>query len=70
MFSSFASIQGNQSANVSDVTIAGKTAKKVVESTDATTIYLYATGDVLITVSPIGDGLTDAVLNEIFQNLP
>lgn len=70
MFSSFASIQGNQSASVSDVTIAGKAAKKVVESTDATTIYLYASGDVLITISPIGDGLTDAVLNEIFQNLP
>jgi hypothetical protein len=70
LFTAFAAVQGNQSANVSDVTVAGKAAKKVVESTDATTLYLYATGDVLITITGNGDGLTDPVLNEIFQQLP
>lgn len=70
MFTSFASIQDNQDSTVTDVTISGKAAKKVVQPTDATTIYLYATGDILITITDIGGGLTDAVLNEIFQKLP
>lgn len=70
LFTAFAAVQGNQSANVSDVTVAGKAAKKVVESTDATTLYLYAAGDVLITITGNAGGLTDPVLNEIFQQLP
>ena len=68
MFGAFAAAQGSDVGTVTDVTIAGKAAKKVVDSS-GTVLYLYATGDALITISSTDDGLTDAVLNEIFQNL-
>jgi hypothetical protein len=55
-------------ANITDVTIAGKSAKKVVDST-STTVYLYLTGDAVITVTGVG-ALPDATLNEIFTKLP
>ena len=53
-------------AQLSDVTIAGKQAKKFTDS--AGTRYLYFTGDTIITVSPIV--ASDAIINEIFQKLP
>jgi hypothetical protein len=68
MFTAFASAQGNDVGTVTDVTIAGKSAKKVVDP-EGTVLYLYATGDALITITDIGGGLTDPVLNEIFSNL-
>jgi hypothetical protein len=68
LFGAFAAAQGSNVGTVTDVTIAGKAVKKVVDST-GTVLYLYATGDALITVTDIGGGLTDAVLAEIFQNL-
>jgi hypothetical protein len=68
MFGAFAAAQGSDVGTVTDVTIAGKAAKKVVDPA-GTVLYLYATGDALITISSTGDALTDAVLNEIFQNL-
>lgn len=68
LFGAFAAAQGSDVGTITDVTIAGKAAKKVVDAT-GTVLYLYATGDALITITDIGGGLTDAVLNEIFQNL-
>jgi hypothetical protein len=55
-------------ANITDVTVNGKAAKKLIDSTD-TTSYLYLTGDTMITVTAIGT-LADATLNEIFSKLP
>ena len=55
-------------ANMTDVNINGKAAKKLVDSTD-TTSYLYLTGDTLITVTALGT-IADATLNEIFSKLP
>jgi hypothetical protein len=55
-------------ANITDVTVGGKAAKKLVDST-ATTSYLYLTGDTVFTVAGIGP-LADATLNEIFSKLP
>ena len=70
IFDSFVATAGSQDVGqVSDVNIAGKAAKKVVQ-TDGTTLYLYATGDTILTVTDIGGGLTDALLQQIFQQLP
>lgn len=70
IFDAFVAASGNQNvANVSDVNIAGKAAKKVVD-TNGSTIYLFATGDAIITITDINGGLTDAVLQQIFQQLP
>ena len=70
IFDSFLAAAGSQDVGtVTDVNIAGKAAKKVVES-DTTTLYLYATGDAIITITDINGGLTDAVLQQIFQQLP
>ena len=70
IFNSFLATAGSQDVGtVSDANIAGKAAKKVVQ-TDGTTLYLYATGDTILTVNDIGGGLTDAVLQQIFQQLP
>ena len=56
-------------ANITDVNVGGKPAKKIVDSDTSTTTYLYLTGDALLTVSPIGE-MSDATLNEIFSKLP
>ena len=57
----------NPAAQLSDVTIAGKQAKKFSDTPGSTT-YLYLTGDAIVTVSPIV--ASDAVLDEIFEQLP
>jgi hypothetical protein len=70
IFDAFTSAAGTADVtSISDVTIAGKAAKKVVE-TDSTTLYLYATGDAIITITNIGDAISDTVLQQIFQQLP
>lgn len=59
----------NQSGTITDMTISGKSVKKVVPA-DATegTSYIYAVQDVVFAVG--GDGITDAQLNEAFSKLP
>lgn len=61
--------QAEDVSNITDVTIGGKSAKKILDST-STTSYLYLTGDALVTVTGVGTGLTDTLLNEIFSKLP
>ena len=56
-------------ADLTDVTIAGKPAKKLVDST-ATATYLYLTGDAVVTITSPSAALDDATLNEIFTKLP
>jgi hypothetical protein len=53
---------------ITDVTIAGKPAKKVVDAIETST-YLYLTGDALVTVTGVGS-LDDTLLTEIFTKLP
>lgn len=55
-------------STVTDVTIAGKSAKKAVPSDDSGTSYLYSAQDVVFAVG--GDPITDAQLNEVFSKLP
>lgn len=64
-----AASQDQDVASMSDVNIAGKAAKKVTDSTGQT-LYLYATGDAIVTITDINGGLTDPVLQQIFQQLP
>ena len=58
---------GEAGVQLTDVTISGKQAKKFTDAA-GTTMYLYLTGDTIVTVSPIS--LDEAVLNEIFTKLP
>ncbi|HEX3266138.1 MAG TPA: hypothetical protein VHR16_10765 [Candidatus Limnocylindrales bacterium] len=70
IFDAFAAAAGNRDVgSISDVTIAGKPAKKVVDSSGST-IYLYATGDAIITVTDANSALTDDLLQQIFQQFP
>lgn len=55
---------------VTDVTIAGKQAKRVVSGDGATTSYLYVRGDTLITVGTMAWDIDQQVLDEIFSKLP
>ena len=64
-----ASQEAEDVTNIEDVMIAGKSAKKLIDSTDTTT-YLYLTGDAVITVTGVGATFDDATLNEIFSKLP
>ena len=64
-----ASQEAEDVGNIEDVTVAGKSAKKLVDSTDTTT-YLYLTGDAVVTVTGVGAAFDDATLNEIFSKLP
>ncbi len=64
-----ASQEAEDVTDIEDVTIAGKAAKKLVDSADTTT-YLYLTGDAVITVTGVGAAFEDATLNEIFSKLP
>jgi hypothetical protein len=54
---------------ITDVTVAGKPAKQVVDGI-GTKAYLYLTGDALVTITGVGSGIDDALLNEIFTKLP
>ncbi|MEA2674410.1 MAG: hypothetical protein QOI92_1602 [Chloroflexota bacterium] len=58
-------------ATITDVTIAGKAAKKETP-TDTTQdpSYIYVKGDVVFSIAGAGGPLTDAQLTEIFQKLP
>ena len=55
-------------ATITDVTIAGKAAKKAVPTDDSGTSYLYTAQDVVFAVG--GDPISDAQLNEVFSKLP
>ncbi len=57
-------------AQISDVNVAGKSAKKVVDAAGVTTSYIYLRGDTLITVTTMAGDLDAQVLDEIFQQLP
>lgn len=59
--------QTNEST-ITDVTISGKSVKKVVPTDGTETSYVYAAQDVVFSVG--GDGITDAQLNEVFSKLP
>lgn len=65
----FQAFQQETESTATDVTISGKSVKKVVP-TDTTqeTIYIYAASDVVFTVG--GEGITNAQLDEIFSKLP
>ncbi|GEM_PF-3086306 len=58
-------------ATITDVTIAGKAAKKETP-TDTTEdpSYIYVKGDVVFSIAGASGPLTDAQLTEIFQKLP
>jgi hypothetical protein len=56
-------------ATLSDVTFGGKAVKKVTPAdSDDGISYVYTTQDVVFVVT--GTALTDALLNEVFSNLP
>ena len=55
-------------ATITDVTIAGKAAKKAVPTDDSGTSYLYTAQDIVFAVG--GDPISDAQLNEVFSKLP
>jgi hypothetical protein len=59
-----------QSANVTQVSLGGKTVQKIVDASgDAT--YVYTVNDVIFTVVHGGtSAITDATLNEAFSKLP
>ena len=61
--------QQDTPSTISDVTIGGKTVKKITP-TDATedATYLYGVQDVIFTVG--GSDLSDALLTEVFSKLP
>jgi hypothetical protein len=69
IFDAFTASAGQDVGSIADVNISGKPAKKVTE-TGGTTLYLYSTGDTILTITDINGGLTDAVLQQIFQQLP
>ena len=64
-----ASQEAEDVGDITDVSIAGKSAKKLIDSTQ-TTSYLYLTGDAVVTVTSVGTPFDDATLNEIFSKLP
>jgi hypothetical protein len=59
-------------ATISDVTVAGKAAKKVTPNdTTESPSYIYVKGDVVFSIAGGGTGpITEAVLTETFQKLP
>jgi hypothetical protein len=56
--------------SVTDVTVAGKSAKKVVGEDEGTTSYVYLYGDAVVVVSTMAGELDQQVLDEIFSKLP
>ena len=58
--------QNPDMGEMTDVTVAGKSAKKLVSAEEGDT-YLYFSGDVIFTIA--GD-ISEPVLNEIFSKLP
>ncbi|HXG27205.1 MAG TPA: hypothetical protein VNL94_10230 [Candidatus Binatia bacterium] len=66
-FNAFLQTGMSQGATITDVTIAGKSVRKVVTA-ESETIYLYTSGQVLFGVG--GDDVPDALLNEVFSKLP
>jgi hypothetical protein len=68
-FNAFVQASQDDQAVITDATIAGKPAKKVVDGSGATT-YLYFTGDTVVTIAGAGADLTDPELTEIFGQLP
>lgn len=64
-----AAAAGEDVANISDITIAGKSAKKLVDA-EQTVSYLYLTGDALFTITALTGAIPDDILNEIFTKLP
>jgi hypothetical protein len=56
--------------SVTDVTVAGKSAKKIVGEDAGTTSYVYLYGDAVIVVSTMAGELDQQVLDEIFSKLP
>ncbi len=63
---SFVLAASEEGAQLTDITIGGKQAKRFSDP-DGTTMYIYLTGDTIVTVSPISQD--QAVLDEIFQKL-
>lgn len=57
-------------AQISDITVSGKSARKVVSADASTTTYIYVQGDTLVTVSTLTGDVDPAILNEIFSKLP
>ena len=57
-------------ASITDVSISGKSAKKVVGEDAGTTSYVYLYGDAVVVVSTMAGDLDQQVLDEIFQKLP
>ena len=62
-----AAASGDSGVQLTDVTVGGKQAKRFSDNA-GTTMYLYLTGDTIVTVSPITQD--QAVLDEIFSKLP
>lgn len=56
--------------SVTDVTVAGKSAKKIVGEDAGTTSYVYLIGDAVVVVSTMAGELDQQVLDEIFSKLP
>lgn len=56
--------------SVTDVTVAGKSAKKIVGEDAGTTSYVYLYGDAVVVVSTMAGELDQQVLDEIFSKLP
>ncbi len=63
---SFVAAASGEGAELTDITLGGKQAKKFIDA-DGSTMYIYLTGDTIVTVSPISQD--QAVLDEIFQKL-
>ena len=68
-FNAFVQAAQDDQGVFTDVTIAGKPAKKLLDGSGATT-YLYLAGDTIVTIAGAGSDLTDAELTEIFGQLP
>lgn len=60
--------QGAQGASITDASFGGKSVKKIV-SPGAPAVYLYLNGDVTWTIGGPA-AVTDALLNEVFSQLP
>jgi len=57
----------SEGSTVTDVTLGGKSVKKVIASGETTASYIYSAGDVVFVTLA---GITDAQLNDLFAALP
>lgn len=64
----FQAVQQENGSTVTDVSISGKSIKKLVSTDTEETLYIYAASDVVFSV--VGDGISNAQLDEIFSKLP